>query len=535
MNTRARFVTLVVSVLLVGSLNVTTGAGAASATTTTLCRGYAACAKAGMGNAGYATANTTMYWRMYSGHNCTNYAAFRVVRSGLPNIRPWSGGGNATNWGSAMATITNSTPAVGAVAWWKAYVSPAGSAGHVAYVEQVVSPSEIIVSQDSWGGDFSWARITRTSKGWPSGFIHFNDVPLLNTATPTVKGVAKVGSVLTASAGVWSQADATIAYQWQANGSAIAGATGSTLALALAQQGKAISVRVTASKLGYPTRSVVSTATAAVQPGVISSVVAPTVTGQPSVDATLTADPGSWTPAPDKVSYQWTADGTPLPGATTPSLRLDQSSVGRTVAVIVTAAKSGYAPVHATSAPMARVSPGSLALTRPPSVSGVAQLGRTLTLTTALSVPEAAASVQWLRAGVPVTGATGPTYRLTAADLGSRISARVGLTRDGYTPLTARTVSTAPVKSQPTIRVTTLSGRARLTVTATVTAPGVRPVPGVIQVRWRGRVLKQVPLRNGVAKATVTGLPRGLRTFRFRFPTTAEVASGMVERRTTIL
>lgn len=534
MNKRARFVTLVVSALLVGSVNATVGAGAASATTTTLCKGYTACAKAGMGNGGYASVNSSMYWRMYSGHNCTNYAAFRMVQSGLPNLRPWTGRGNATYWGSSMGSITNGTPAVGAVAWWKAYVSPAGSAGHVAYVERVVSSSEIIVSQDSWGGDFSWARITRTSKGWPSGFIHFNDVPLLNTARPTVTGAARVGSTLTASGGTWSQRDAALTYQWLADGASITGATGTTLATTLAQQGKRITVRVTAAKPGYPTTSAVSAATSPVQPGVISSTTAPTVTGQASVDGTLTADPGTWTPAPDKVSYQWSADGTPLPGATTPSLTLDPSAVGKTLAVTVTAAKSGYAPVTATSAPVARVAPGTLALTRPPSVSGTPQPGRTLTLTTPLTAPEATAGVQWLRAGVPVSGATGPTYQLTAADLGSRISARIRLARPGYTPVTTRTVATTPVKSPPTIRVTTWPGRGQLTVSASVTATGVRPVPGVLQVRWDGQVLKQVPLVNGVARTTVTGLPRGQRTFRFRFPTTAKVSWGVVARRTTI-
>ena len=121
-----------------------------------------------------------MYWRMYSGHNCTNYAAYMMVRSGLPNTRPWSGGGNATYWGTSMPRITDGTPRVGAVAWWKANTGPAGSAGHVAYVEKVVSADQVIVSQDSWGGDFSWATITRGSGNWPSGFIHFNDRELVN-------------------------------------------------------------------------------------------------------------------------------------------------------------------------------------------------------------------------------------------------------------------------------------------------------------------------------------------------------------------
>jgi surface antigen len=196
-----------------------------------LCVGYKACGQAGMGSGGYAAVNDKMYWRMYSGHNCTNYAAYRMVHSGLPNQRPWSGGGNATYWGTSVPSLTDRTPAVGAVAWWKANTGPAGSAGHVAYVEKVVDSDEIIISQDSWGGDFSWAVVTKASGNWPSGFIHFNDLKLVNKAAPVVSGVAKVGATLTASAGTWSPTDAKVSYQWFANGAAIPQATKSTLPL----------------------------------------------------------------------------------------------------------------------------------------------------------------------------------------------------------------------------------------------------------------------------------------------------------------
>ena len=168
-----------------------------------LCMGYQACRDAGMGNAGYAANNKTMYWRMYAGHNCTNYAAYRMVRSGLPNERPWSGGGNATYWGSSMSRITDGTPRVGAVAWWRANTGPAGSSGHVAYVERVVSTDEIVISQDSWNGDFSWAVVTRSSGNWPSGFVHFNDKTLVNAAAPVITGTPKVGAVLSTSPGTW--------------------------------------------------------------------------------------------------------------------------------------------------------------------------------------------------------------------------------------------------------------------------------------------------------------------------------------------
>ena len=29
-----------------------------------------------------------MYWRMYAGHNCTNYVAYRLIQTGMPDSRP---------------------------------------------------------------------------------------------------------------------------------------------------------------------------------------------------------------------------------------------------------------------------------------------------------------------------------------------------------------------------------------------------------------------------------------------------------------
>ena len=76
-----------------------------------LCTGYAACAEAGYFNAGYARVSDKMYWRMYSGHNCTNYAAYRMVKCCLSYERPWSGGGNASQWCLDMLEIADGSPA----------------------------------------------------------------------------------------------------------------------------------------------------------------------------------------------------------------------------------------------------------------------------------------------------------------------------------------------------------------------------------------------------------------------------------------
>ena len=155
-------------------------------------------ATAGMGNAGYAQAAEPCTGGCTPGTTAPTTPPTGWSRADAEHS-PLGGGGNATYWGTYMSSITDQTPR-GFGRLVEGGGLPAGSAGHVAYVEKVVSPDEIIVSQDFWGGDFSWARITKDSKGWPSGFIHFNDAPLVNVEKPALGGTAKVGAVLTAFA-----------------------------------------------------------------------------------------------------------------------------------------------------------------------------------------------------------------------------------------------------------------------------------------------------------------------------------------------
>jgi surface antigen len=520
-------------VLLAGAGVVTT-AGPASATVTTLCVGYTGCAKLGMSDAGYSKVSSTMYWRMYSGHNCTNYAAYRMVRSGLANSRPWSGGGNATNWGASMSRITSGTPSVGSVAWWRAGVYPAGSAGHVAYVEKVVSADEIIVSMDSWRGDFSWAKITRASRGWPSGFVHFNDARLANTRLPSITGTAKVGQKLNATPGAWSATGATYKYQWLADGAAISGATGPTTTATKALKGKRVSVRVTASAMGYPVTSAVSAATVAVQPGALSNTTHPTISGDPRVNSTLTAQPGSWDPAPAGIGYQWLADGTPVAGATSPTLALHPSFVGKAITVKVTATKAGYAAVGVVAAAAAPVKPGTLTLASTPAVSGTVAPGHNLLLAPIKAGPGATTHVQWVRAGIAVPGATSRVYRLTNADLGKRLRARVRVTRPGYTTLKVRTPWSRLVRTKPVIRMSTAPGAKRLAVRVTMRAAGLSRINNRVQVRTGGKLVRVVPIRGGAASTTLTGLRPGTRTYKFRIPATSSTEPVVIKRRLTI-
>jgi hypothetical protein len=67
------------------------------------------------------------------------------------------------------------------------------------------------------------------------------------TQTPTITGTPKVDSTLTAHTGTWSP-EPTFAFQWNADGVAISGATSSTFVPTGAEVGKAITVTVTGTK-----------------------------------------------------------------------------------------------------------------------------------------------------------------------------------------------------------------------------------------------------------------------------------------------
>ena len=112
--------------------------------------------------------------------------------------------------------------------------------------------------------------VTAVKSGWKSGSatsaavtVAKGDAPRA-TKLPVISGTAKVGKTLRTSAGTWSPAATSYAYQWYAGGKAIAGATKSSLVLKAAQKGKKITVKVTARRTGHKDGVAVSRATGAV-------------------------------------------------------------------------------------------------------------------------------------------------------------------------------------------------------------------------------------------------------------------------------
>ena len=501
---------LVVGVFVLLALAMPSTIGKFTLTTSTyLCQGYAGCQAAGYGNAGYRQASSAMYWKMYSGHNCTNYVAYRLIQSGMPDSRPWSGNGNASNWGVAMAGITDQTPTVGSVAWYKPNVTPAGGNGHVAYVEQVISDTEIIVSEDYWGGDFYWRRITKTGGGWPSGFIHFNDRVVAPTTAPAIVGTPAVGAPLEVVTGAWTPTPTSVTVQWAADGAAIPGATAPTYVPTPDVKGKALTAQVTALLDGYTAGQAVL-ATAPVAPGVFQPAEVPAIQGVAEVGQTLTLTNSSWSPQPAKVKTQWYADGAAIPGATGASLVLTRDHTDRIISARVKASASGYRKSTSTAPETAPVLAKPIAITSPSRVKGAPEVGSRLVAKAGTVKPtDATATYAWLRDGKPIAKATKPTYTVRRGDLGHGLSLQVTLTRRHFRD-TTEAVAVAPVTTVPEVKVRTDASRKRVAVDIRVKALGARKPDGAITVSIGKRTV-EAQVVGGRARVVVRGAKAGTR------------------------
>ncbi|MEQ6901269.1 CHAP domain-containing protein [Nocardioides sp. YIM 152588] len=512
---------LLVAILLAGLLVAAGGPESTVRTvpvagSTYLCSGYSGCRSAGYSDAGYGAVNNKMYWLMYSGHNCTNYAAYRMIQAGMSSSRPWSGSGMAYNWGHAMSKITDKTPAVGAIAWWDRYSNGIGSSGHVAYVEQVVSATEIVISEDSWNGTFHWRRITKDSGRWPSGFIHFKDAEqaLTNTTAPAVAGTAQVGGTLTVSRGDWSPKPRRVTFQWLADGAPISGAVSPQFAPTAAEVGKALTVKVTARKPKRTPTTVATAATADVAAGVFANAGAPALSGTPMLDEELVVQQGAWSPAPGEISYKWKAGRKVIKGASGASLLLTGDLGGKKVKVVEIVSRPGYVDSRSVSVATDRVLQGRIEVETPFALLGRPDLGAELTVEPGVVTPaDAAVTYTWLRNGVPIPDATGTTYVTTAADLGALVSVTATLSRRNYLSETTAAALPELVRSQPTMELAAVGRPHRAVVKVRVTAPGVVPVPGKVLVKVGGQE-EWVTLSDGQGRVVIGDLRRGTRKVR---------------------
>ena len=112
---------------------------------------------------------------------------------------------------------------------------------------------------------------------------------------------------------------------------------------------------------------------------------------------------------------------------------------------------------------------------------------------------------QWLRDGIPVTGATEAHLLLGAADVRHRMSVQVTATRAGAAPATSRSTATSPVtRAAARVRLgvadATPAAGSRTKVTVRVTAtPSAVDAGGRVKVLVDGKLVRTVRVSDGTA------------------------------------
>ena len=292
------------------------------------------------------------------------------------------------------------------------------------------------------------------------------------TGQPAIGGTPQVGKTLTADTAGITDADGltnvSYEYQWLASGTDIDGATGPSYVLTSSEQGQTIQVRVTFTDDADNDESLTSAATETVlaRPNRAAAGL-PTISGTPQVDQTLTADTSaisdedgltnvSW-------SYQWTAGGTDIKGATSSTHTLVFADQGKTIKVKVSFTDDRGSNESLTSvATVAVAAAPNREATGAPSIGGTPQVDQTLTADTSPIADEdglenVSYSYQWTAGGTDIDGATGASYTLTADEEGLAIQVRVSFEDDADNQETLTSEATLAVAPKPTPLTATFS------------------------------------------------------------------------------
>ena len=306
---------------------------------------------------------------------------------------------------------------------------------------------------------------------------------------------------------------AAFAYQWQADGTDLPGATGSSYTLAASDEGKAISVTVSFTDYAGHEESFTSAATAAV---VAAAEEDEEPTDRPhglTAEASDGAVVLTWTaPLVDyQVSSYHILRHRPEQGEAEPLVYVDQTPnkdtsytdtevepgvlyVYRVKAIVNWMGDLGEASdaaqirVQATAQEQTANNPATGA----PTITGKAQVGETLTVDTSGvgdedGLTNAAFAYQWQADGADISSATSDTYTLADSDEGKAISVAVTFTDDAGNDETLTSAATTAVEAKANAQATgapAISGTVQVGETLTAGTGGIADEDGLDNVSY---------------------------------------------------
>ena len=230
---------------------------------------------------------------------------------------------------------------------------------------------------------------------------------------------------------------------------------------------------------------------------------APTISGTPQVEQTLTANTSAIQDADGlqnvNYQYQWMAGGAAISGATGTSYTLTTSQQGDTIQVRVNFTDDDGNSETLTSVATDAVAAAEQANNAPtglPSISGTAQVGETLTASTSNiddqdGLDDVSYSYQWVRNDgtddTDIAGETSSTYTLVDADQGQTIRVKVTFTDDAGNDESLTSAATETVLARPNraaAGLPTISGTPQVEQTLTADTSGISDEDGLSNVSY---------------------------------------------------
>ena len=430
------------------------------------------------------------------------------------------------------------------------WVDPSGT-DHFALIPQTYPTEESAATEEDPGGAEGWSiadqsyylAVSSDARTWTAydqtasfkivvkeAAVTAAEANSPATGAPTISGTAQVGETLTADTSPIADEDGlenvSYSYQWirSDNGADtdIAGETDSTYTLVYADQGKTIEVQVTFTDDDDNAETLTSVATEPVSAAANNPATGvPTISGTVQVGEALTADTSGITDADGltnvSFSYQWTAGGSDIAGATNSTYLLTTGEQGQTIQVKVNFTDDADNQESLTSAETLPVAgKPNTAATGEPTISGTPQVDETLTAgTSAISDEDGLTNVsyryQWTAGGSDIDGATGSTYALTSSEQGQTIQVLVTFTDDADNQESLTSAETLAVAGKPNTAATgepTISGTPQVDETLTADTSAISDEDGLVQ-----RLLP-IPVAAGRRRhrgADKLHLPAGLR------------------------